>query len=490
MRWPQGVRWPWIAGALAAVALAVVAVVMVVSGEETIDPFGYARDREGDLERRAAAGESHLVYENSPGGAPATARRVARLRRLVESAAAAGRVDPDVVEAMVYLESGGLADAIAGNDLGGAVGVAQILPETARGLLGMRVDVAASRRLTGQIRAARRRGDDAAAARLSARRRRVDQRFDPARSLAGMGRYLAFARPRFVRPDLTAVSYHMGIGNLAEVIRDYAGPGEQRLAREIVRERDLSYAQLYFDSGPFRHKTAYRRLQALGDDSSTYYWRVLAARRIMRMHRRDPASLARLARTETAYGSAEAVIRLPGRTPVFPDQAAVRRAREDDELRAVPNDPGSHHFGLDPAMGRLARQFGRDPELYASLRPEALATLEYIAERVHRIGKAKAPLVIAAAVQDAAYHRALVQRRLAAPPGYTATTTGYSFDVQRRYASRAQAEAFQAVLDRLQVLDVIAWERRPAVIHVTVSDRARDLLPLLDGARISSRSSV
>ena len=36
---------------------------------------------------------------------------------------------------------------------------------------------------------------------------------------------------------------------------------------------------------------------------------------------------------------------------------------------------------------------------------------------------------------------------------------GWTFRVSRRYALAAQALAFQYVLDRLQVLNVIAWSR-------------------------------
>ena len=59
-------------------------------------------------------------------------------------------------------------------------------------------------------------------------------------------------------------------------------------------------------------------------------------------------------------------------------------------------------------------------------------------------------------------------------------TTGWAFDIERRYVSREQALAFQFVLDRLQVLGAIAWAREPNAIHVTVSHDARVLLPLLD----------
>jgi hypothetical protein len=52
--------------------------------------------------------------------------------------------------------------------------------------------------------------------------------------------------------------------------------------------------------------------------------------------------------------------------------------------------------------------------------------------------------------------------------------------VARDYTSRRQALAFQFVLDRLQVLDAIAWVREPGAIHITVSSDAQSLLPLLD----------
>ena len=51
----------------------------------------------------------------------------------------------------LLLESAGRPDAIASDDLEGAVGLTQILAETATSLLGMHVDVAASERLTRRM---------------------------------------------------------------------------------------------------------------------------------------------------------------------------------------------------------------------------------------------------------------------------------------------------------------------------------------------------
>lgn len=463
----------WVLVGALGVAAAVV-VVLLVTGGWTIDPFAYHAGKRAQFETRAAVGESHLLYANSPGGVPATARRVAALQAPIQAAAATAHVDPGLLEAMVFLESGGRPDVVAGPDPSAAAGVTQIVAETGRTLLAMHIDLRASRRLTKQIAAAQKRHDAAGVARLQAQRRRVDDRFDPNKAIAATGRYLAFALPRFGRGDFAVASYHMGVGNLADAIRGYVGPKEKRLAVQIVRQRELTYAQLYFDSSPFRHQTAYRRLADLGDNSNTYYWRVLAAREIMRLYRQNPAELDRLNRLETGYGSAEAVLRPPGSTPVFANAAAVKQALNRNKLKKVPNQPQQRHFALDPATAAPA-----------ALRPQALALLYYLANRVHAISHGKSPLVVGATVRDGVAQQALVARHFA-KPGYAVATTGYSFDIERRYASPAQAEAFQAMLDRLQALDVIAWERRPGVIHITVSGQAKPLTPLLHGASLSA----
>ena len=86
---------------------------------------------------------------------------------------------------MVFLESAGRPDVVAGTSLESAAGLTQILAETAVNLLGMKVDLPASRRIARRIAAAAGRGDTAAVRRLEAARRLQDERFDPAKALAG-----------------------------------------------------------------------------------------------------------------------------------------------------------------------------------------------------------------------------------------------------------------------------------------------------------------
>ena len=430
------------------------------------DPLAWKEGDDALLSRRAAAGYSHVLYAKSPGGAAATAARVAHFRPRVEAVATRSGADPDMLEAIVFLESAGRPDARASTDLADAAGLTQILAGTATGLLQMHVDLAASRRITRKLARASARGKTSLAARLRARRRVVDERFDPGKALAGTGRYLAFARGQLGgRSDLAVESYHMGVGNLQGVLRAYGDSG-------------VSYARLFFDSTPLRNTAAWTRLAAFGDDSSTYLWRVLAAREIMRLYRTDPTELARLSGLHARKGTAEEVLHPLGSTRVYKTPADVARARDRGELRSLPSNAADLDLRIDPGMGSLARRLHEKPSLYRALRPEALATLVYLAAGAHEIS-GQGPLTVTSTVRDRSYQRALIGRNIQAARGYSLHTTGYSFDILRRYKSRRQAIALQFMLDRLTALNLIAWAAEPDAIHVTVSSDARVLLPLL-----------
>jgi hypothetical protein len=443
------------------------------------DPLAYEDSQAADLERAAAFGLSHPLYAKSPGGVMAAARRTAEFRPLVEEAVAGSGLDADVVEAIVFLESGGRPDVIAGDDPARAAGLTQILAETATNFLDMRVDLAQSRRLTARIRAVAERGDTLAAERLREKRRAIDARFDPAQALAGTVRYLTTAQERLGRDDLAVVSYHMGIGNLTSVLRAYAG-GEQGLSvPELVDADGLSWTRVFFDTTPTHRSAAFALLSRLGDDSPTYYWRVLAAKEIMRLYRDDPDRLRALDALHSAKASAEEVLHPPTETERFADATDLEAAWKSHELLPLPDDPGRYWFAVDDTMGELAPKLGLEKSLYRGLRPEALALLLYLADRVHEYGMAMQPLDVTSTVRDEAYQAMLRAGNPEATPGYSLHTTGYSFDIRRRYESAAQARAFQFMLDDLTARGLIAWVREPAAIHVTVASDAAGLVPAM-----------
>jgi hypothetical protein len=417
----------------------------------TADPLAYDAGEQERFEQRAAAGLAHPLYEKSPGGALATARRVQALRPLVEDVARRAHQDAGTLEAIVFLESAGRPDAQASSDLRGAAGLTQILAQTATGLLGLKVGVAASERLTRRIAHG---GSAARIRRLVAQRRRADERFDPRKALEATTRYLELAKQELGRDDLAVVSYHMGIGNLQGALKAYG-------------ETDIPYAQLFFDSTPVRHADAWRRLASLGDDSSTYLWRVRAAESIMKAYRDDPGDVVRHAALQ-AGPSAEHVLRPPVPTPRFTDAAALRTGEQ--VLLDARYLRGTHV--------RLARALAKQPEGERALRPPAGALLRYLGLGVAEIAgrDRRAALTVTAASRSVTQESTAGEGGAGIEAAPSLHTTGYAFDISRRYASAAQAQAFQFWLDRLTALDLIAWVRGPDSIHIAVGPEAGALV--------------
>jgi len=438
----------------------------LVASQPGSDPLAFKPQRSRDFEERAATGLSHVIYEMSPGGVVASAERTGRYRGQIEAAAERHGVDPDTLEAVIFLESAGRPDAIAGPTPESAAGLAQIIPSTATDLLGMSVDLDRSIALTRQISHSDSPGETD---RLQAERARIDQRFDPDAAIEGAATYLELAGDRFGDPELAIVSYHMGIGNLEGVLRAYAGADTSVPIGELVAAADLTYPRVYFDSGPDKHRGAWQMLTGFGDESADYLWKVLASKRIMELSRSDPDRLADTAELATNKATLEEVFHPESETNVFDDPGAIDDATESGELLPLPDDPALG-WEPDPDIGELADELDQSPALYRALRPEALATLTYMAGLVREISGAATPLQVTSAVRDRDYQDLLVQSNPQATEEYSLHTTGWSFDVRRDYESKKQAQAFQYVLDRLRALAVIDYAVEPGAIHVTVSD--------------------
>ncbi len=323
-----------------------------------------------ELEARAAAGFSHVVYQRSPGGVEATAKRVMAHRPRIEAAVEGTAIPADLVEAIVFLESAGRPDVIAGGsqDPSAAAGLTQIVASTATDFLEMRVDLEESRRLTAEIATARERGQRQRVTRLLAQRRRIDERFDPAKALRGTVRYLQEAHRQLGRADLAATSYHMGIGNLSRAIRAFAGVGGDVEVAPLVQREDISYARLYFGTSPVVGAAAWRALTELEDDSSNYYWKLLASQDILRLARTQPDRLAELAALHGTGPSAAAVLHPEGNV----GQGAARpetRATVDWIQRVVariePDQAPLQVIGQAGWVAEIRREYASDGQARA-----------------------------------------------------------------------------------------------------------------------------
>jgi hypothetical protein len=244
----------------------------------------------------------------------------------------------------------------------------------------------------------------------------------------------------------------MGIGNLQHVLSDYDGG------------TPVPYVQLFFDTAPDNHASAYDLLSSLGDDSDLYWWRVLGSLAIMRMYRSDRSALQRMIALQTATDSAAQVLHPPSSTPVFRSPGALRAAYNRRIVLPLPRNPSRVGLRYSPAMGAAAPRLGQPPTLYRGLRVPALDLLVELGVRVQALSGTEAPLIVASTVTDDAYRRH--------NPGARGSSTGWSFQILRSYRTHAQAVAFQAMLDRLQALNLIAWARRATTIDITVAPDA------------------
>ena len=474
------------AGAIAAIAIALglgerepldlrfegIAVEAKAAARPKSDPFAYSRARQAEFERRAALGASHVIYEMSPGGVVASARRTEQFRDRIDAAAAAHGIDAGTLEAIIFLESAGRPQVSAGPTPEAASGLAQILPSTATELLGMHVDLPASIALTKRIQHAK---TEEQAKRLLAERARLDERFDPAKAIDGAARYLEIAGGRFGDPELAVESYHMGIGNLETVLRAFADASDSVPIGNLVARKKLSYARVYFESSPARHRSAYELLRNFGDESSEYLWKVLASEQILERARKDPEGLQQTAHLANAKSTLEEVFHPRDQTEVFEDAGDLEDAIRHGDLVPLPYRPA---LGWIPShqMGELAPQLDQDPNLYRTLRPEALATLGYLAGIVKEISGADKPLHVNSAARSQEYQDLLIATNPEATQEYSLHTTGWTFDIARKYQNDAQADAFQYALDHLRSLGLIDYAVEPAAIHVTVSNEGARLI--------------
>ena len=432
--------------------------------------------KSGEFADRATLGTSHVIYAKSPGGVALAAERTADWREEIERAANDHGVDPDVLEAMVFLESAGRPTVMADGTPRSATGLAQIIPSTATDLLGMQVDLERSLALTRKIAQAANRGRPELAEQLSRERAEVDQRFNPELALAGAARYLQIAEARFGSEELAVVSYHMGIGNLESVIAAYTGEDvPDGGAAELVDEEGLDYPRLFFDSSPGG------ALGELGPPRGVRrrFVSLLLARpgvagRDEALARRSRRA-GRARRPDHREGDPGGALPPGGRDRLVRDRGGRARRQGGGKPGGAAGRPVTRLPGHG-AGGRACERAGLGPELYRALRPEALAALIYLSAKVKAISGENEPLKVTSATRDQEYQDLLVGVNPEATQEYSLHTTGWSFDIRRDYGSDAQAAAFQFALDRLRAHAILDYAYEPAAIHITVSEDARVLV--------------
>ena len=111
---------------------------------------------------------------------------------------------------------------------------------------------------------------------------------------------------------------------------------------------------------------------------------MLASREILRLAREDPDELDRQIELQTEKASAEDVLRPESRYPPYEDDARPAPRLQARRAGAAPERPVRLAYRPGRKMGYLAQRLDQPRILYRGLRPEALATLLYLAKEYRR----------------------------------------------------------------------------------------------------------
>ena len=257
----------------------------------------------------------------------------------------------------------------------------------------MSVDLERSVALTEQIARSDSPGETD---RLQAERAQVDQRFDPEARDRGRGDATSRSPTSgSATRDLAVVSYHMGIGNLETVLRAYAGADDAVPIGELVAAEGLTYARGLLR---LRARTHTAMRTSCSPDSATSppttCGRCSPRARIIALSRDDPDRLAETAELATNKATLEEVFHPESETEVFDDPGEIEDAHR--VRRAAAATRSSRRSAGSPTrdIGELADELDQSPTLYRALRPEALATLTYMAGLVRELSGAATPLQV------------------------------------------------------------------------------------------------
>lgn len=431
--------------------------------------------------------------------AEGAAERIMKYWPIFESAAASvtPRLDPYLLAAICFVESYGRADAQSPT---GPVGICQQTEASAHteGLATKMARVKVGERVVRKARTVTRRGKKVTIPALTRpiyRRMAVagDERLEPAKAIPAMARRVAKTRNWLVRDDLTVQEYHDGIGRTMVFLSEATGKrlysrtrrglsvGKEHLeqAKQLITERGLSYANVFFGNTPYYKVSVYRHLERVPDFGDTYSFRVFEVRELLINFRKDPRSYrTRFDLYRNRFRDGVAPNRMwtfytpeQFRAMQFEDLEALQKARPP-RLAPVPT-PYSVH-GLDP------RTDGKDPigsrnlpnqRYYIAADEAAIGLMIYIANELRLLqGQNFRPIEVTSLVRDVKYQDKLDDTNPAARTKLPTHTIAKAFDLSLKDKSAAYRRDLKFVLTDLEsvgMLGFVPYRSQPS-IHVIV----------------------
>jgi hypothetical protein len=333
---------------------------------------------------------------------------------------------------------------------------------------------------------------------LLAKRRRVDERYDPAKAIAVQTRYLVRLARRYGTVDWALQAYHGGEGGVGRTVAYYLGDRRAQFTstegaiRGILPSRGgpvtrarphMTYSDLYFGITPRTHPQAFGYLFGRSDDHRYYWWKVLMAERAIALYRRDPEEFERQWQALRPGQRMEAAWYPKHEELCFRDVAALRRGYAEGTLVRIPGDLRARGI----ALGDVAPMDAANAYHYKGLRPESMGVLLRLAALYRRHG-GKSPLRVLSLTQTQQY-AALLDGRYPAPPPKKPLDpadvtidlhpTGLPFDLGRPASAwdrKVLEYALGLLSDRGEIYWLIERERGPSRYHVTPNPAHRTSL--------------
>lgn len=400
--------------------------------------------------------------------AEAGAQRIlgTQLQRLFTKAGSASGVPSSLLAAMAYLESWGDPRAQSPT---GPRGIMQISAGTARAM-GLRIVYRTRYRVQTRTRRVRVKG------KLVTRRVRVrvpyrvlvrDDRLVPERAVPAAAKYLARLSDKFGGLDWAVFAYHCGESCVASM----------RSLTEQARGIGPPYtvAKMFFAASPAVNRDLYLAIQRHmnRDYSPTYWFRVMRARQLLDMYRKDRAGFRKLAAEYRA--GIEPKQRTPHRLAVWLGGGGPASRSRD---------------ALDSEQGRCPARVFEDPHYYGfrirhtaesgclPASPSTLGALAYIAFETRRLheamnvkGERFVPLeVTAPAAPDASAGGSARGKEFL-------QSAGHVLNINYAKLPPGQREAFDFVMDELGwegYLGFIHAEGERHTLHVGCSPSSRE----------------
>jgi hypothetical protein len=401
-----------------------------------------------------------------------------RMQKLFQDAERKTGTPATLVSAIAYLESWG--DSLAQSPTGPR-GVMQIASGTARGM-GLRLVYATRYKTSTETRTVRTKRGKTLTRSVKTRSPYTvlvrDERLVPERAIPAAAAYLKRLTNKYSGQDWAVFAYHCGEGcvnsmrEMAEQIKDLKGSN--------------TVAKMFFGGDPSHNQEMYRAVQREMDRdfSPTYWFRIMAAQRLLALYREDPAAFKKL--VEDYRYEPDPAQRAPHRLSVWLKSkdlefATCEDIKRDEGKRLVRVFENEDFYGFKLRKDMMASGDPGNLEYYLQASPAAVGTLAYIAfetRRLHAAMKPKGekfvPLEVTSLVQPVDFAKRT-------PRGGRDESlwhcTGQVFDLAFRNMPVGEREALEFVLNDLGWMGYLGFvEENPGsgVLHVGSSPSSRE----------------